>query len=76
MTAALVTLIRVYQAATAWAPSPCRYMPSCSTYAIQAIETHGARRGTVLALRRVLRCHPWRDGGYDPVPPRSPAGAE
>lgn len=74
MTAPLIILIRVYQAATAWAPSACRYSPSCSTYAIQAIEAHGACRGTVLAIRRVLRCHPWRAGGYDPVPPRASGG--
>lgn len=74
MRAPLIILIRVYQAATAWAPSPCRYTPSCSTYAIQAIEAHGARRGTLLAIRRVLRCHPWRAGGHDPVPPRASSG--
>ncbi|MDX6278340.1 MAG: uncharacterized protein QOJ72_2468 [Nocardioidaceae bacterium] len=46
----------------------CRYHPTCSAYALQAVETHGAIRGTYLAARRVLRCHPWSAGGYDPVP--------
>jgi putative membrane protein insertion efficiency factor len=47
----------------------CRFYPSCSAYARGALATHGARRGSVLAARRVLRCHPWHPGGYDPVPP-------
>jgi uncharacterized protein len=46
----------------------CRYVPSCSLYAREALERHGAARGTLLAVRRVLRCHPFRPGGYDPVP--------
>jgi putative membrane protein insertion efficiency factor len=46
----------------------CRYHPTCSAYALQAVETHGAIRGTYLAAGRVLRCHPWSAGGYDPVP--------
>ena len=46
----------------------CRYHPTCSAYALQAVETHGAMRGVYLAARRVLRCHPWAAGGYDPVP--------
>lgn len=70
----LVLLIRTYQAAFAWAPSPCRYLPTCSAYARTAIETYGAGRGTVLAARRILRCHPWHAGGYDPVPPVGEGG--
>jgi putative membrane protein insertion efficiency factor len=46
----------------------CRYEPTCSAYALQAVTTHGAVAGSVLALRRVARCHPWAPGGIDPVP--------
>lgn len=47
----------------------CRYMPSCSAYALEALETHGAVRGGWLAFRRICRCHPWGGSGLDPVPP-------
>jgi putative membrane protein insertion efficiency factor len=50
-------------------PARCRFYPSCSAYALEAVETHGALRGTYLAARRLLRCHPFHPGGYDPVPP-------
>lgn len=50
-------------------PPVCRYSPSCSGYAITAIERHGAVRGAGMAVRRILRCHPWHEGGWDPVPP-------
>ena len=46
----------------------CRYYPSCSSYALQAVQHHGAVRGSWLAVRRLARCHPWAAGGYDPVP--------
>jgi putative membrane protein insertion efficiency factor len=49
----------------------CRYYPSCSAYALEAVSTHGAAKGTWLALHRLARCHPWSSGGYDPVPART-----
>ena len=68
-TRVLVAPIRWYQYARAGRPSPCRYTPSCSTYAVEALQTHGAVRGTWLSLRRLGRCQPWGGPGYDPVPP-------
>lgn len=70
----LILLVRSYQLLTGWTPPVCRYTPTCSAYAIEAIGRHGAWRGSGLAARRVLRCHPWRDGGYDPVPEPRAAG--
>ena len=64
----LTALLGVYQQLTAGRISPCRHVPGCSTYAIEAIESHGAVRGSWLATRRVCRCHPWGTSGYDPVP--------
>ncbi len=69
----LDALVRAYQALAAGRPSPCRYVPSCSTYAREALELHGGVRGGWLALRRIVRCAPWGSWGYDPVPePRRP----
>lgn len=68
MLLAAVTLYRT--AISPLRPPVCRYVPSCSEYAVGAISTHGAGRGTWLALRRLLRCHPFHAGGHDPVPPR------
>ena len=68
VTRALDALIRLYQLLSAGRPSPCRYVPSCSTYAREALAVHGAARGSWLALRRIVRCAPWGGHGYDPVP--------
>ena len=65
---ALIRIIGIYQALRAGRASPCRYWPTCSEYAVEAVEHHGAARGSVLALGRVLRCHPWGGHGVDPVP--------
>ncbi len=68
----LVSLLRGYQyLISPLLESHCRFYPSCSHYAVEAIETHGAMRGTRFALQRLLRCHPWHPGGYDPVPETS-----
>ncbi len=64
----LIRLIDAYQRALEGKPSPCRFTPSCSSYAKQALQTHGTRRGLWLALRRILRCRPFGPSGWDPVP--------
>lgn len=65
----IVMLIRGYQVAISpLLPASCRYTPSCSQYALEALQRHGALRGSWLAVRRLSRCHPFRPGGYDPVP--------
>ena len=66
----LVFAVRLYQVSLSllWGPS-CRFTPTCSQYAIEALERHGVWRGVALAAWRVLRCHPLARGGYDPVPP-------
>ncbi|MFO1351216.1 MAG: membrane protein insertion efficiency factor YidD [Gammaproteobacteria bacterium] len=65
----LIVLIKIYRLLLSpWLGSHCRFFPSCSQYAIEAIETHGAGRGLELAIRRLLRCHPWCPGGVDLVP--------
>ncbi len=69
----LIGLIRFYQAAISpYTPPSCRYTPTCSAYAIEAVERHGVLRGGWLFLRRFGRCHPWGGEGYDPVPPNPP----
>jgi putative membrane protein insertion efficiency factor len=68
-------LIRFYQLFISPAlPPRCRYLPTCSDYAAEAIARHGAAAGAWLALRRLLRCHPWGGSGYDPVPDVAPVG--
>ena len=65
----LVLLVRGYQVGISpLLPASCRYFPSCSAYAVEALERHGALRGSWLAARRILRCHPFASGGFDPVP--------
>jgi len=67
--AVLLALVRAYQyTLRPLLGANCRFYPSCSDYAREAIETRGALKGSWLALRRVLRCHPYHPGGYDPVP--------
>ncbi len=71
----LVGLVRLYQRTLSrLLPSTCRFQPSCSQYAVEALERHGFWRGLGLSLRRLLRCHPFHPGGYDPVPPVASRG--
>lgn len=72
MQKALIALLRGYRyALSPMLGSHCRFHPSCSSYAIEALETHGTLKGMWLASKRLGRCHPWCEGGYDPVPPAS-----
>jgi putative membrane protein insertion efficiency factor len=65
----LIMLVRGYQVSLSHLlPAACRYYPSCSAYAIEALERHGAVHGTWLTVRRIARCNPFRPGGFDPVP--------
>lgn len=69
MTSVLLVLVRVYQRfISPFTPPSCRFYPSCSAYAVDAIARYGAWRGSLLTMRRLLRCHPFHPGGYDPVP--------
>lgn len=67
---ALLAVVGLYQRTAALRQPRCRFYPSCSQYAVESIEVHGALRGSVYATGRVLRCHPWHEGGIDPVKPR------
>ncbi len=70
----LIGLVRLYRYTLSWlVGGQCRFYPTCSRYAEEALRVHGAARGTLLAVRRIGRCHPWNPGGPDPVPPRDPA---
>ncbi len=65
----LIGLVRFYQVAISpWLGMNCRYQPTCSEYALEALRIHGVFRGTWLAAKRIGRCHPWGGSGYDPVP--------
>jgi putative membrane protein insertion efficiency factor len=76
MTERLVAAVRWYQRGAEGRPSPCRFYPSCSSYAVEALEVHGAGRGLALTVRRLLRCRPFGPSGFDPVPePRPPQKA-
>ena len=63
-----IKVIRGYQILMAWSPPRCRFAPTCSQYALEAITEHGALKGSWLGVRRIGRCHPWNPGGFDPVP--------
>ncbi|MGD8426254.1 MAG: membrane protein insertion efficiency factor YidD [Balneolaceae bacterium] len=64
-----IGLVRLYQLIISpWMPSSCRYHPTCSQYSIEALRKHGALKGIWLTVKRIARCHPWSEGGYDPVP--------
>jgi uncharacterized protein len=67
--AALIGLVKGYRLLLSpWLGSSCRFTPTCSAYALQALEQHGAAAGSYLTLARLVRCHPWCEGGHDPVP--------
>lgn len=69
----LILFVRGYQVVLSpLLPAACRYHPTCSNYAIEALEKHGALRGSWLAVKRIARCHPFRPGGFDPVPEPPP----
>ncbi len=76
MRALLMGLVRGYRLLLSpWLGSACRFEPTCSAYALQALERHGAGAGSYLTVRRLARCHPWCDGGLDPVPDEPPRAA-
>jgi hypothetical protein len=71
--AALVGVVKGYRLLLSpWLGSACRFMPTCSVYAIEALERHGAAHGSILTIARLARCHPWCNGGVDEVPAQKP----
>jgi uncharacterized protein len=71
MSTLLRWLVRAYQLTISPMLGPrCRFYPSCSNYALEALQVHGAARGSLLTVKRLCRCHPWHAGGADPVPPK------
>lgn len=64
----ILFLIKIYQFFSKYTPPVCRFTPTCSEYARQAIEKYGVLKGGWLAIKRISKCHPWHEGGYDPVP--------
>ena len=65
----LIGIVKAYRVfLSPWLGSACRFEPTCSMYSIQALETHGAAKGSYLTMKRLVRCHPWCEGGHDPVP--------
>jgi putative membrane protein insertion efficiency factor len=69
----LMGLVRAYRLLLSpWLGSSCRFEPTCSVYALQALERHGAASGSYLTIHRLVRCGPWCKGGHDPIPPQAP----
>ena len=69
MTKLIIGLIKAYQIVLSpFFGQQCRFTPTCSQYAIESLQLHGTFKGFTLAIKRILRCHPWHDGGHDPVP--------
>ena len=71
MKVALIMVVKAYRLLLSpWLGSACRFEPTCSAYALGALDAHGAAIGSYLTLKRLSRCHPWCEGGHDPVPPK------
>jgi putative membrane protein insertion efficiency factor len=70
----MMAMVKLYKhLISPWTPSACRHIPTCSTYAIQALQAHGPIKGGWLSLKRLSKCHPWGTEGYDPVPEKAKA---